>query len=235
MIFNYEVHFKISPECEIIKMGNSDEIRFEIGKKGEKNYLFRFHVLLINADKEEARLIALQKALQLCNLMSVKYRFYIKPILTGISKIKKDNTREVLAEKKSSWARVKELNFDMKDKEIINLLHDATMTKIYHHIAKGIESYYQNDHAESIRHFYQVVEHFPSKFPALKKYRPLRHVLSHFGNLKSHTVTTLNKEFGINYFTLTSTNSFDYTSPSNLKNLKKEAECMFNTIVNSYS
>jgi hypothetical protein len=83
MIFNYEVHFTISPECEIIKLGNSDEIRFEIGKKGKKNYLFGFHVLLTNADKEESQLIALQKALQLCNLMTVKYRLYIKPILTG--------------------------------------------------------------------------------------------------------------------------------------------------------
>jgi hypothetical protein len=91
-------------------------------------------VLVTNAGKEESRLIALQKALQLCNLMSVKHRLFIKPILTGISKIKKDGTREVLVEKTSSWANVKELNFDMKDKEIINLLHDATMRKIYHHM-----------------------------------------------------------------------------------------------------
>ena len=168
-IFNYEVHFTISPECEIIKLGNSNEIRFEIGKIGKKNYLFRFHVLVTNAGKEESRLIALQKALQLCNLMSVKHRFFIKPILTGISKIKKDGTREVLVEKPSSWANVKELNFDMKDKEIIKLLHDATMRKIYHHIAKGIESYYRSDHAESIRQFYQVVEHPRTKFPTLKK------------------------------------------------------------------
>jgi hypothetical protein len=192
-------------------------------------------VLLTNADKEESRLIALQKALQLCNLMSIKHRLFIKPILTGISKIKKDGTREVLAEKTSSWTRVKELNFDMKDKEIINLLHDATMTKIHHHIAKGIESYYQSDHAESIRQFYQVVEHLPSKFPTLKKYRPLRHALSHFGPVFPDTITNLETEFGINYFNFTSTNSFDYTSPSNLKNLKKEAECIFNTILNSYS
>ena len=65
---------------------------------------------------------------------------------------------------------------------IIRLWHyDATMTKIYHHIAKGIESYYQSEHAESIRQFDQVVEHLPSKFPTLEKYKPLRHALSHFG------------------------------------------------------
>ena len=109
------------------------------------------------------------------------------------------------------------------------------MTKIYHHIAKGIESYYQSEHAESIRQFYQVVEHLPSKFPTLEKYKPLRHALSHFGPVFPDTITNLETEFGINYFTFISTNSFDYTSPSNLKNLKKEAECMFNTIVNSYS
>jgi hypothetical protein len=236
MILNYEVHFTISPECEIIKLGKTDDIRFDIRKKGKKNCLFGFHVLLTNTDKEESRLIALQKALQLCNLMSVKYRLYIKPILTGISKIKKDGTREVLVEKTSSWASVNKLNFDMKDKEIINLLHDSTMTKIYHHIAKGIESYYRSDHAESIRQFYQVVEHPRTKFPTLKKkYSPLRHALSHFGLICPRTITALDKKFGKNYFTLTSTNSFDYTSPSNLKNLEKEAECMFNIIVNSYS
>ena len=232
--FNYDIYFKIFPACEIIKLIDSDEIKFNIEHKDNKNKLVGFHVLVTNKNEEESRLIALQKALQLCNLMSIKYRLYIKPILHGLNKIKKDGKREVIAEFKSSWAYVKELDFDINDKDIINLLQDETMTKIYHHIAKGIESYHENDHAESIRQFYQIVENFPNNFPNLKKYKPLRHALSHFGNLFPDTITDLNKNFGKN-FTLTSTNSFDYTSPSNLKNLENEAKFMFNEIIKFYS
>jgi hypothetical protein len=41
-------------------------------------------------------------------------------------------------------------------------------------------------------------------------------------NIFPDIIANLETEFGINYFTFTSTNSFDYTSPSNLKILRKK-------------
>jgi len=231
---HYAMEFTIIPQCSVDGLKNFDEVEFKTEIVNNEKMLVGFHIFVKNPNEEESRLIALQRAWRLCNLMSLNYRFYIQPSLIGFTKIKRDGTEIPTRLFEPTWTHVKNLNLDGKNTDINNLLEDDIGTKICYHIAKGIKAYHDKDYPESIRQFYQVVEKNPTRFPTLEKYEPLRHALSHFGGLYPKTINDLHTNFGSNYFQLTPTNSFDYLSPSNLKLLEKEAETMFNEITSSY-
>lgn len=70
---SYDVHFKLTEACRIIKLNASSDVTFDILHKNKKNNLVGFTIHVDEKDEDKAKLLASQKANALCSLFTVKY------------------------------------------------------------------------------------------------------------------------------------------------------------------
>ena len=181
---SYDVYFKLSEECRTIKLNGSSDIHFDIQQRNNKNKLVGFTMHIDESNEDKAKLMASQKANVLCSLFTVKYRKFTHPILIGLNKYRADGSQTVQRIFSSGYARIRELDIDLTDNEVEKILTEETLTGLSYHTSIGIRAYFENNPAESIRSFYQVIENSPVPIPKhLKKYKSLRNALSHFGPL----------------------------------------------------
>jgi hypothetical protein len=84
-----------------------------------------------------------------------------------------------------------------------------------HHANNGLEAAKNNLNEVMIKEFYLVME---DKEEA-RKYEPLRHVLSHYGQIRPDTLKQLKANFGEDYFALPN-DKFDHSSARNVERLE---------------
>ncbi len=224
-IADRKFNFTISEKCEILNLGNSDDVVFYVEDNLGKKLLTGFSITINNSTESVATFNAKQKALILSNFISVKYGKYIRSSLEGFSRVNHHGTLRVTKLIGMRWSHIRELKLDLKDKTTSSALNDTEKNILYEHASRGIKAAQDEDPVTMIREFYQVIEGkgIPNY---LKKFKYLRHVLSHNGPIHGNTKRNLEQGFKKGYFRFSPKNAFDYTSPQNIERLNEQARCL---------
>jgi hypothetical protein len=119
------------------------------------------------------------------------------------------------------------------DANKINNIENDPKHSMYHHFAQSfIALLSYNDHATVIRKLYQILE--DSQVPSnLTKYKYLRDALSHGDRLYKSTLSSIEREFGQNYF-IFKEGRIDHDSPVNIRNLRREAWKLMGEVLKEY-
>ncbi|MGI8832180.1 MAG: hypothetical protein ACR2IS_06020 [Nitrososphaeraceae archaeon] len=124
-------------------------------------------------------------------------------------------------------------NLELHTNEINNIEKDPKRT-IYQHFSRSFTAFLSyGDHATVIRELHQILEDDPRSPPHLKKYKFLRHVLSHGNKLGPHTIKEVDHNFGPGYFVFKN-RRFDYTSSVNMEHLRIEAWGLMHEMLKVY-
>jgi hypothetical protein len=98
---------------------------------------------------------------------------------------------------------------------------DRRLVERLHHANNELESAKNNLYEVMIKEFYLAME---DKEEA-KKYEPLRHTLSHYGQIRPSTIKKLEENFELPYCI------FDHSSPKNIEHLQIQAKKLMDIVM----
>lgn len=220
-----EFHFKFSDRIFVGgKITSSKDITLELDPD-DNNYLFGFAIRVSSADPDNGKVIAIQKATKLTNLLSVKigeFVYHNRPEMTVVRNGKTTRTISYTID----VVLVKKIDLDLKKPEILSLINNnSKINQKLAHFARGLKATEENDPIVMIREFYQVIE--GEGLSNQEKYRCLRNVV-HDKEVQDDVSQIVSNEFGISFLKNTKTNGnyIDYTSVETINKLKIAAQSL---------
>ena len=211
----------------------------------DQNVITKFKITVRIQDQSNARLKADQMAGRLTLLLVASSGTYSMHSLKGWDEIKASGKRKVGSVTASAFQLRNHAIMNIEPARFRDILNgnDELAEKI-HYIASAWQASKAYDYASVIKHLHMACNEDPdtayNKYVATikddhdtackdnhndqsEKFKGLRDALSHSkGPLKKNTRERL-KGFGDGYFTLTDAGKFDFSSTSNLRNLKIQA------------
>lgn len=236
--FDWIFEFGLTERCLYTSVENSSSIKLktEIDEDNNARYVTGFSIFIQDSSKEIAKSKAERQAKVLTDIISVKRERFVSYYTIGWSMIRPDKTRRVTRELILRNNILKELEINLKEDKIASSIkHDLPRNQQFHHVSLGLRALEFELYDIAIREFYQVIEADNNDLPDLAKYKPLRHALSHPGELQEDTRRDLQEKFGNDYFELTTRNQFDPASPKNRTHLKTEADNLRKIVLNHLS
>jgi hypothetical protein len=164
------------------------------------------------------------QAERLAQIMTVKSIGYVSYTCDGYNK-KTSGRKTVHKDFASSYHNrqmIDELNLN-KNKAISSIMQndEDTNIQLYHaRLAIGAEGHLR--FADMYRELFQVIEK-ETGLPCYKKYKSLRHALSHQRPVVDAEKAVIT-HFGAGWYDFTATHEFDHNSKKNRENLKKDAD-----------
>lgn len=135
------------------------------------------------------------------------------------------------------WNILKDLKIDLKEDKIASSIkNDLPRNLQFHHASLGLRAEHLELYDVMVRELYQVIELDKSVFPnECAKYEPVRHAISHPGELQANTRQALENNFGKDYFKFTKRNQLDPTSSKNKDHLRTVANDLKRIVINHLS
>lgn len=188
-------HFKLLNPLYIGgKIVSSYEIKLKTDQGG--THLLEFDVTVQANDIESARNLAIQKATQLTNMLSVKVGFFVYHDRPEMSIVQNGVTTRTKSFK-MDVVLVKKVDFDLTNPPLSNIIDkDSKLNQQLAHSSRALNAMEENDPVVAIREFSQVIE--SENFLNQEKYRCLRHAVND-NELNDDVVNILKKEFDIDY------------------------------------
>ena len=226
--FDYKLANKIDCDSNIKDRVN---INFDTKTYGEKsqNVIIGFSITSQELNQEDAENIANSQAIKLTQLLTASSGTHSEFFATGYKEITKSGRRRIRTSIHSSYTIRNKAILSMNDNKFQNILNvNDKFTEKIHFISKARRAEKSKDFESIIKYLFQACNENPQG--ELKKFKFLRHAISHNKNeLKNLTMDELKKGFGENYFQL-SGNKFDFESKQNIKNLKIQAKSFLKTM-----
>jgi len=105
--------------------------------------------------------------------------------------------------------------------KISSIKNDLPQNLQFHHASLGLRAEHVELYDVMVRELYQVIELDKSTLPnECATYEPMRHALSHPGELQANTKRALENNFGKDHFEFTKGDQLDPTSPKNKDHLR---------------
>jgi hypothetical protein len=219
-IDSIEVMFSLSEEVPIHKIDFVDDPKFITIQKNGKEFLTGISFVIPTQDTNQAESLGRSKARLLCNLISYKCKKGTIPIYKSYRLRYSDGSSPsgtVMQFK--VW---KDNDLELSGEEIRRFEKDPNQSMYQHFLQSFIALLKSDNHATVIKELYQILEDRNLHPPNLRKYRYLRHALSHGDPIEEKTLKNIKREFGQDYFVFNK-KRFNYDSPTNIQNLNREA------------
>ena len=187
------LYFELTESVSVSGLKNNSST-IELDFESNSNMLKGFRITVPNFQNKSVIKKAYQLAYRFTNLISLRTGMYI------FHKRAKQIINNVITDNIVSFGMdtilTKLVNLDMENSEMKCLLEmDSKENQQLAHFSNGLRSLKDGNYADSIKEFYQVIE---NEIPLhLKKYKYLRHGVSHAELINSTTIDTLKNEFNI--------------------------------------
>ena len=218
--FSYKLGSKIDYDESLPKQENVDFVTEIYGKQ---RAITGFKVTSRKTIQHDAQNDAERKAKALMALLISSSGTYSTHTLCGFTEIKESGRRRVGPSIIFSHSIRNNGLSDIPDdkfQEILNKENPSLDEKLQF-MSKARQAEKTNDYEPTIKYLFLACNENPPQ--DLKKFKFLRHAISHNkGSLHKDTIKGL-QEFGANYFELTCDNKFDWDSQKNHDNLKIQA------------
>jgi hypothetical protein len=239
---NWIFTFGLTERClySSIESSSSIELMTESDENQKTRYVTGFSISIKASSDEEARNKAERQAKVLTDIMSIKRERYVGYYILGHSMLLSDRpekTYRVSKELIQRWNILKNLEIDLKENKIASAVkNDLPQNLQFHHASLGLRAAQFELYDIMIRELYQAIELDKSMLRnECAKYEPVRHALSHPGELQADTRQALEKSFGKDYYEFTKRNQHDPTSPKNRDHLRAVANDLRRIVIDHLS
>ena len=223
--FMYILSDKIDCDKDIRDM---EDVKFVTDD--DQNAITKFKIMVRIQDHVDARQKVDQMAARLISLLVALSDKPSMHNLKGWDEIKASGKRKVVSVLTGRLQRPNHAIRNIEPTKFRNILNtDNELAEKMHYIARAWQASKVHDYASVVKHLHMACKEDLDTVckddhdDQLKKFQCLRNALSHSdGPLKKGTIKGL-KGFGDGYFTLTDAGRFDFSSTSNLRNLKFQA------------
>lgn len=221
---DWEIHFTLSEKIDCddnLPIRNDIEFETIIGKENQKS-ITGFTIKINNTTELNAKEASTNKANILTDLLSITSGTSSIPHLDGTRVKKVTGGHTVTKPFTISYSIRNNADLNIPENKLTSILEnqDKELTQQMKYVNRAINAIKVRDPASAIKDLYLACNQNPQG--SLAKYRSLRNALSH-EPIFPNDIQNIQRDFGLDYFTITSGNSFDYSSDKNLKNLTKEA------------
>lgn len=202
---------------------SSDEIEL-IMDSNDKNYLVGFRIRVQEEQEHKAKMLAELKARRLCNLLTFKSNTITEYNAPTISCIE-DNTVTIFNTISQTVSVYAGYDLNLNDDTLRSLIDcDMQINQHLYNYQNGLKAFQEKDFSIAIKEFFIIIEN--QNLYDIKKYRSLRHAVSHEKLNDPNTISELNK-IGI----LIKKGDYLDTSNSNIeKILEQETRNLLNIV-----
>jgi hypothetical protein len=221
-----DVHFTLNGRCNFQKVRRLSGIHLETKRnKDNTTSIQGFKVRVESFTEEEALDTAKIKAKRLVDILAVLSGGHLSYFLRDHSIQSPGGRTRVTSTIRSAYDIISPQPLDLRRRNVARLIttlkpkgKDRRLSDRIGYANNGLEAYRNELYGVMIKEFYLAI----ADKPRARKYKPLRHALSHHERLEPWTRKKLEKNFGKGYFDLPY-GKFDHSSPKNRENLQKEA------------
>jgi hypothetical protein len=188
-IDSIEVRFSLSESVPIHKIDPVDDPKFITIQRDGKKFLTEIDFVIPTQDINQAESIGRRKARILCNLISYKCKRGTIPNYKGYRLRYSDGSSPSGTVMPFKVWRDNDLELSVKD---IRGFEKNPNQSMYRHFSRSLIALLKyDDHETVINELYQILEERNIIPPNLKKYKYLRHALSHSDPLKDKTLKNI--------------------------------------------
>jgi hypothetical protein len=222
-----DFNFTLSEERSFIQIQPPPGIKLETKDNNDGTKSVTGFVVTVKASTEDEALNrAKTEAKRLVDVLAVLSGGHLGYTLTGHNMRSPDGRGKVYKTfigkyniNSSELVDLSQGNFPNLIKTLEPQDKDRRLVERLHHANNELESAKNNLYEVMIKEFYLAME---DKEEA-KKYEPLRHTLSHYGQIRPSTIKKLEENFEKEYFELPYC-IFDHSSPKNIEHLQIQAK-----------
>jgi hypothetical protein len=225
---DWEVSYKLHEAFDCEQLENSSSVVFDASyDTNNKSYNIKGFTITVNADNEaEMREKANTQAERLAQIMTVKSLGYVGYYYQGHQQKNPppSGTRTVRTSVTGRYhtrQMIDELNLNSNQAISSIMQNDEETNMQLYHARLAIEAEENRQYANMYRELFQVIEK-ETGLSCYKKYRSLRHAISHQRPVED-AEKAVNTHFKAGRYDFTTAHEFDHNSKKNREHLKEDA------------